>query len=236
MSSDTGSAPAPRDYPFVPAGTRVFPNLWPGEPLKLQPGNVEQFAPMGFIMGGPMVVRPWDTLESAAASQGYYGAQHHSFHPLLGAPRTDACGGVMYFDTGESRESLLTAFSVMGLRAREEWREFAVFCQQSSEPEKSGFISHCRIMPMSAPGYLYVASLEHIDGAATPQPVSVPEVLWHFVKSEEERWGTGMGGALSGCMGGDGDWAKESLCFGFMMENHYHSIFRIWSRAELVTK
>jgi hypothetical protein len=34
----------------------------------------------------------------------------------------------------------------------------------------------------------------------------------------------------------DGDWAKESLCFGFMMENEYHGICRIWTRAWLVTK
>jgi hypothetical protein len=41
---------------------------------------------------------------------------------------------------------------------------------------------------------------------------------------------------LYGAMGGDGDWAKEELCFGFMMENEYHGVCRIWTRAWLVTK
>ena len=36
--------------------------------------------------------------------------------------------------------------------------------------------------------------------------------------------------------GGDGDWAKESLCFGLMVENGYQGVYRIWSRAWLVTK
>lgn len=221
---------------FVPDGTRVFPNVWPGEPLPVQPGDVTQFAPMGFVMGGPMVVRPWDTLESAMAAGDYYGAQAHTFHPLRGAPRTDACGGVIYFDTGGSRESLLTAFSVMGVRPSEEWRDFAVFCSESQDAEKEGYISHCRIMSKGTLAHLYRANLELVEGAREPQSVSALDVLWEFVQAEEKRWGTGMGGSLSGCMGGDGDWAKESLCFGFMLENAYHMIFRIWSRAELVTK
>lgn len=36
--------------------------------------------------------------------------------------------------------------------------------------------------------------------------------------------------------GGDGEWARESLAFGFLVENQYHSIYRIWTRAWLVTK
>ena len=36
--------------------------------------------------------------------------------------------------------------------------------------------------------------------------------------------------------GGDGDWAKEELAFGCMVENVDLGIYRIWSRAWLVTK
>ncbi len=222
--------------PFVHPGTRVFPNVWPGDVLPVQPGDVTQFAPMGFGMGGPLVMRPWDTLESAVSAGGYYGAQPHTFHPLLGAPRTDACGGVIYFDTGESRESLITAFSVMGARPHESWRDYAVFAAQSEDAEKEGFLSHLRFVSYPALAHLYGAKFALIEGGQSPQTVSVQDVLWHFVEAEQQRWGTGMGGALSGCMGGDGDWAKESLCFGFMVENAYHGIYRIWSRAELVTK
>jgi hypothetical protein len=45
-----------------------------------------------------------------------------------------------------------------------------------------------------------------------------------------------MSAELSGTFGGDGDWAQESLCFGFMIENAYHGVYRMWSRAWLITK
>jgi hypothetical protein len=41
---------------------------------------------------------------------------------------------------------------------------------------------------------------------------------------------------LSGTLGGDGDWAKESLAFGFLVENSYWAVYRVWSRPRLVTK
>jgi hypothetical protein len=40
---------------------------------------------------------------------------------------------------------------------------------------------------------------------------------------------------LAACaFGGDGERAKESLAFGFMVENAYYGVYRIWSRAWLV--
>lgn len=222
-------------YP-LPNGVRMFPNTWPGSPLPVQPGDVTQFAPMGFCMGWPLLMRPWDTLEDTFAAGGYYGPQPHTFHPLRGAPRTEARGGVIYFDTGETRESLLTSFRLMGAGTYADDRDFGVFVTTSSDPQADGFIVHCRVIPFSTLVHLYHAPLDLIDGARAPQPVSLPDVLCGFVRAQEKRWGTGMGGELNGCMGGDGDWAKESLCFGFMVENSYQGIFRIWSRAELVTK
>jgi hypothetical protein len=37
-------------------------------------------------------------------------------------------------------------------------------------------------------------------------------------------------------MGGDADWAKESLAYGSMVENAYRGVYRLWSRTWLVTK
>ena len=37
-------------------------------------------------------------------------------------------------------------------------------------------------------------------------------------------------------MGGDGDMADEVLAFGFMVENSYYGIYRIWGRAWLIKK
>lgn len=41
---------------------------------------------------------------------------------------------------------------------------------------------------------------------------------------------------LSGAMGGDGDYAKEKLCFGLLVENPFGHVYRIWSRAWPLTK
>lgn len=63
------------------------------------------------------------------------------------------------------------------------------------------------------------------------------EAFWGFMENERRKYGLYFGSPkLSGLFGGDGDFAQEELCFGFMTENHYHGVYRIWSRAWLVTK
>ena len=53
----------------------------------------------------------------------------------------------------------------------------------------------------------------------------------------KRRVGTSFGDSrIDGKMGGDGDYAVEELSFGFMLENEYNQVYRIWSRAWLVTK
>ena len=70
---------------------------------------------------------------------------------------------------------------------------------------------------------------------------------WARTGSREQRVGALHGalnagngytfsGKLRGTLGGDGDWAKESLAFGFFVENTYWSVYRLWSRPWLVTK
>jgi hypothetical protein len=68
------------------------------------------------------------------------------------------------------------------------------------------------------------------------QPMPLKDALWRFIELEREIWGSGMSRQLRGLFGGDGDWAKESLCFGFLVENNDQGIYRLWSRAWLVTK
>lgn len=64
----------------------------------------------------------------------------------------------------------------------------------------------------------------------------IGDLVWTFVQSQQQVWGIYNTSQLSGVMGGDGDWAKEALAFGLMVENAYHGVYRIWSRAWLVTK
>jgi hypothetical protein len=52
------------------------------------------------------------------------------------------------------------------------------------------------------------------------------------------RWGTSSfeDKGLYKKFGGDGDMKREELAFGLIVENEYYGIYRIWSRAWLVTK
>lgn len=50
---------------------------------------------------------------------------------------------------------------------------------------------------------------------------------------EQHGWGDG---ALSGALGGGGEYAYEAVAFGLMMENAHRQVYRIWSRPWLVTK
>ena len=65
------------------------------------------------------------------------------------------------------------------------------------------------------------------------QKLTLQEAINTFLADQQERY---RPGDLDGCLGGDGDWAKERLAFGFMVENAYWGIWRVWSRAWLITK
>ena len=236
MDDETESQPAPGSElsRHVPEGIRIYPNVWPEKPPAAQPGDVTQFVPMGFCFGGPIVMRPWDTLESAAAAGGYYGARAHGFHPLLGAPVTEPSGGVLYFDSGSDPDTVIGALDLM--HAPTLTKDYAVFVSEAENPQKEGYLAHYRLIPFGALGHLFRVNLDAIENGRLPQPMSAGEFVRGFMALHEKRYGTGMCRDLYGAMGGDGDWAKESLCFGFMMENEYHGVCRIWTRAWLVTK
>ncbi len=187
---------------------------------------------MGCCFSGPVVMRPWDSLEGTVSAGGYYGAQAHGFHPLHGAPVTEPSGGILYFDSGANHEDILTALSLM--HAPLQLKDYAVFVSVAEDVEREGYLTHCRIMPLAAVVHFFGATIN--SGFNGPQPVTVEDFIRGFVSLNEAHYGTGMSSKLYGAMGGDGDWAKESLCFGFMIENEYHRICRIWSRAWLVTK
>jgi hypothetical protein len=61
-------------------------------------------------------------------------------------------------------------------------------------------------------------------------------LIWRFIAEEERRYGLHGTEGLYGTFGGDGDRAKEELCFGFLIENADLGVYRIWSRGWLVMK
>jgi hypothetical protein len=189
---------------------------------------------MGMGFAGPMIVRPWDTLSSALDRPNYYGFQGHQSGPLQDAPISEPAGGVVYFDGSPPREDFEALLRLMRVRTQES--EYAAFLGEAESPIDERFIVQVRLVSRWALAGIFRASTDGDAGSLVAQTLTVGDALWAFVEDQQQRWGTGMGGELSGTMGGDGDWAKEALAFGFMVENAHHGVYRLWSRAWLVTK
>lgn len=211
---------------------KIAPAVWPGESLEMEPGDLSLFVPMGNGLGAPRVAMPWDDVSSILAREKYYGFQSHSGHPFLGAPVTEAGGGTMYFDDDCQRGDIEAMLRLMEVRVQ--LKDYAAFVQQATKPEDR-YLTQMRIVSGGALEYLFQIA-ESAEGRLLRQQVlPVGELIWRFIEwfkteSAEDRY------PVAGALEGDGDWAKESLAFGFMVENQYHSIYRLWTRAWLVTK
>ena len=211
---------------------KLAPAVWPGEALGIQPGDLSLFAPMGNGLGAPMVIRPWDDLGDVASRGAYYEFHTHTGHPFTGAPKTEADGGTIYFDQHCQREDIEAMLRLMGVYGK--LTDYAAFLQETTNPEDC-YVSQLRIVGGHALQFLFRTSDEPEQKSLRQQSLPISEVIWRFIEWFRQEYDAGRY-SVDGVLGGDGDWANESLAFGFMVENQYHSIYRIWTRAWLVTK
>lgn len=214
---------------------RFSPLVWPGKELPVQPGDMNAILPLGMGAMGPPVIRPWDDPAKMVASwNDFYGFQRRTGSPWQDAPMTEPSGGVVYFDDSIEEPAFRSLLATIGASTSQ--RKYAAFIHDSEAPQEDRYITQLKICDGSALAELY-RCLTREEAAALPeQPLTIPDLCWQFIERERGRIGSGYSRALSGVLGGDGDWAKESLCFGFMVENRWWSAFRIWTRAWLVTK
>jgi hypothetical protein len=206
------------------------PVPWPGG-ATLDPGDLTQFAPTGMNLGNAPVVRPGDTLESAFGAMDYYALQPHATDPFHNAPLTDGGGGTVYFDARAADADVTALLRLMEVQTGAS--DFAAIRTDADHPQQQRYLRQLRIVLPDALGALFNAAYAP---ELVKQPGTASAAIAAFIADERERFGTGMDPRIRGTFGGDGDWAKEALCFGFMVENAYHGVYRIWSRAWLVTK
>ncbi len=201
---------------------QISPPIWPNHELSVQPGDLSQFAPQG---------------------NGIYGYQGSGGSPFAGAPPQDPHGGVIYFDARVSRDDFEALMRVMGVERAHvvgPAKDFAVFTAESQEPGKNGYLAQMRIVSKFGLRYMFGAITSAEYDTFPEQETTVVDALWAFMEQERRRWGTfflerGLN-SLQGLFGGDSYFSCEQLAFGFMVENDYHHVYRIWSRAWLVTK
>jgi len=204
----------------------ISPAIWPVEcefDIDVQPGDLSKIAPSG---------------------TGFYGHQSHLCNnPFTNAPSKSAVGGVIYFDNGISTvdfKVLMHVLNVQSMYAEESIKDYAVFVKESDNPKEDGYLTQMRIVSKFGL-YRMFRVINDTDYENFPkQEQNVVETLMTYIKHERKCWGTSFTQdgekGLCGLFGGDGCWRREQLSFGFMVENDYYSIYRIWSRAWLVTK
>jgi hypothetical protein len=176
-------------------------------------------------------IQPWDLSQFAPYGNGVYGYEKNSFEPIKGAPEQEACGGVIYFGNSIKEENFKGFLKMMNIRG--ESKDYAVFMKESSDPFKDKYYKQMRLVSKFALEFMFNKKVD----AMKEQELPMEDAFLEFMKAEEERCGTCFWDpVLSGTMGGDGNLEREELSFGFMVENEYHGISRIWSRAWLVTK
>jgi hypothetical protein len=183
---------------------------------------------------------PRDLSIVAPKGNGVYGYQSPERIPFLEAPTQDPTGGVIYFENGVKKEDFeaLTRILNIGSTKPPYSLQYAAFIQESSEPQKDGYLKQMRVVSKFGLRFLFGAISENAYENFPHQLMTMTEALWSFVESEKKNWGTYFDESpkLDGKFGGDGYYAKEELSFGLMVENAYDNVYRIWSRAWLVTK
>lgn len=215
--------------PQVLPGPAILPAGWPGRDLPVMPGDFTKYVPQGLGLGAPLVIHPWDDLEKALSRPSFYGLDPPESDPVRAAPSNLAAGGVIYFDDhveDDGVRALLRAMEVHDLE-----RDFAAFKVDAGNTGTERFLTQLRIIAKPALAHFFGATEE--AGLLAPQAITIEEAVLGFLRQERDRWDAH---ALSGTLGGDGDWAKESLAFGFLVENGYWGVYRVWSRPWLVTK
>lgn len=215
---------------------KVYPRQWPEDKeLDIYPGDLEKFALPGVGISGPFPIRPWDDPLRDDPSD-FYGYQGITGHPIKDASKNEPSGGIVYFGGTPGKEDIEALFRLLSVRVN--FNDYAAFVEHSLEPIEDRYLVQMRIVSRFALKYIFGAIKNEEEYESFPsQDRTIGDVLWLFIQDQQNRWGTGMNSyELRGVMGGDGDYAKEELCFGFMVENEYHSVYRIWSRAWLVTK
>jgi hypothetical protein len=212
----------------------ISPAVWPGRAVPVQPGDFSKFAPGGLGMDGAVFpIRPWDNPLGPSPSR-FYGYEQRSGDPYHNAPLSCPAGGTLYFDSGLKREEFDTMLRLLGVEVTNTF--YAVFLVESGKTQEERYLAQIRLVGADA-----LQRMFNVEGLPETLPwvqqtMSLADLLWRFIELETEKYGTGMCRDLYGKFGGDGDWAKESLCFGFMVENNEMGVYRLWSRAWLVTK
>jgi hypothetical protein len=203
-------------------------------------GRVVNLSPTFYTGIQNRILSATDLNKMAAQGNGIYGLQKQKINPFQVSPSQEPTGGVVFFDNDVTKDDFFALTRVMGIKESpkpEHANRYAAYFAESQFPKDDGFLCQLRLVDRFGLQF-YFNELDNAGYNYFPaQELSQTEAYWAFIEQQKSKWGTAFDSPeLNGKFGGDGNWAREQLSFGLMMENSYHSISRIWSRAWLVTK
>lgn len=204
------------------------------------PEGTLQISPPLFPENHGWVVDPADLSKFAPSGNSVYGYQELRFRPFEMAPIQEEAGGVLFFGNGIAKEDFMALTRISsGLINYTTDRDYAAFFEEVPDLKKAGkhgFIRQLRLVSKFALRHHFGVLSDQEYQQFPEQELTMAEAMWAFIKHEKKAWGTFFGGKLERTFGGDANFAREELNFGFMIENSDGGIYRIWSRAWLVTK
>lgn len=173
-------------------------------------------------------------------SEKFWGANYHDKYrnPMLAVPSTEGQGGTIYYENQIGRDTLAAAMRAMNMvDAPGAPKKFVVYASESKKPGEEGYLRQLRFISHFAMEFLFrVIDRQKVQDLPT-QELTLEEAVWLFVQEERNHWGTSFGAPkLETLFGGDGHFAREELSFVLSVESSYYQVFRLWSRAWLVTK
>lgn len=165
-------------------------------------------------------------------------------NPFTRALSEDPCGGsIVYFDNDITRPAFNTLMQILEVQPQdriEQPKDYAVFVAESYRPQYDGYLAQMRVITRFGLRFKFKTLRDDQYNEFPKQEHSMVEALWQFIVYEKKRWGTSFTQdsetGLMGQFGGNGDNPREQLSFGFMVEDGEHNVYRIWSRAWLVSK
>lgn len=179
---------------------------------------------------------------------------YHNTEPVWGKSILDATkkisvetatGGLIFFDdSGYSYERFIEMMRILdiappkdGMPVEEHRKDFALFVRSSKDPGKDGYITQWRFVSSFGMQFYYRREEEAKKLEENPQSLGMIDTMVLFIEKEMAKYGGLWNKDLNKLIGATGDECGHfGLGFGFLVENHYHHIYRLWSRPVFYSK
>lgn len=210
---------------------RLSPPVWPAKRVRIQPGDLARFAPMGRGRVGPVAAGLADT-GSGHDDSDVFSLTAHRSDPLLNAPITEPSGGTLYLDGQPDQDDLAAALRLLGIP--HDAGDYAAFLGHSKKPAEECYVTQLRIVRRAALAALYGALSTKELQSFPQQRLMAGDLIFKFIETEQGTWGAGLSAKLRDRFGRSSPRFRPTLAFGLMVENAFYGVYRVWSRAWLL--